>query len=203
MIGTPESDELFLYNVTAEQFVPKDHPLRKIRPLIDAQQIRKLSRALYSHTGRPSIPPEQLFLALVAGYVMGIASDRKIVMQLHCDMAFRWFVGLSMGAKVWDASTFSQNRRRRFDKSGFMEQLFDETVKRAMEAGLVSLHASADGTLVRANASYKSFAPIEVSQSPEDYKASLRSEDTPGSGDSEGEGSGPSEGKGEIGAIRT
>jgi len=183
MIGTPETDDLFLYNVTAEQFVPEDHPLRKIRPIIDAKAVRKLARPLYSHTGRPSIPPEQLFLALVAGYVMGITSDRKIVMQLNCDMAFRWFVGLGMRSKAWDASTFSQNRRRRFDASGFMEKLFDETVKRAMKKGLVSLHASADGTLVRANASYKSFAPIEVNRSPEEYKAALRSEDTQDSED--------------------
>lgn len=177
MIGTTAHDDLFMYNVSAEQFVPEDHPLRRIRPIIDVRKIRKLARPLYSNTGRPSIPPEQLFLALVAGYVMGITSERKIVMQLSCDMAFRWFVGLGMNGKAWDASTFSQNRRRRFDGSGFMDRLFDETVKRAMDAGLVSLHASADGTLVRANASFKSFAPIEVSQGPDEYKKSLRSED--------------------------
>jgi transposase len=178
MIGTPEHDDLFMYNVSADQFVPEDHPLRRIRPIIDARKIRKLARPLYSNTGRPSIPPEQLFLALVAGYVMGITSERKIVMQLNCDMAFRWFVGLGMNGKAWDASTFSQNRRRRFDKSGFMEKLFDDTVKTAMKQGLVSLHASADGTLVRANASYKSFAPIEVPQSAEEFKAAIRAGDT-------------------------
>jgi transposase len=177
MIGTPEHNDLFMYNVSAEQFVPEDHPLRRIRPIIDARKIRKLARPLYSHTGRPSIPPEQLFLALVAGYVMGITSERKIVMQLNCDMAFRWFVGLGMNGKAWDASTFSQNRRRRFDKSGFMEKLFDDTVKTAMKEGLVSLHASADGTLVRANASFKSFAPIEVAQTAEEFKESLRAGD--------------------------
>lgn len=187
MIGTPDHDDLFMYNVSAEQFVPEDHPLRRIRPIIDARKIRKLARPLYSNTGRPSIPPEQLFLALVAGYIMGITSERKIVMQLNCDMAFRWFVGLGMNGKAWDASTFSQNRRRRFDKSGFIEKLFDETVKTAMKQGLVSLHASADGTLVRANASFKSFAPIEVTQSAEEFKAGLRAGDPeedvkPGSG---------------------
>lgn len=177
MIGTPEHEELFMYNVSVEQFVPEEHPLRRIRPIIDAKKIRKLARPLYSNTGRPSIPPEQLFLALIAGYVMGITSERKICIQLQCDMAFRWFVGLGMQGKAWDASTFSQNRRRRFDKAGFMEKLFDETVKRAMKEGLVSLHVSADGTLVRANASYKSFAPIEVGMSPEDFKAGIRAED--------------------------
>jgi hypothetical protein len=46
-----------------------------------------------------------------------------------------------------------------------------------MAEGLVSRHVSADGTLVRANASYKSFLPIEVALDPEEYKRRLRRED--------------------------
>jgi hypothetical protein len=63
-----------------------------------------------------------------------------------------------------------------------LEQLFDDTVKRAMAAGLVSRHVSADGTLVRANASFKSFVPLEVALDPEDYKRRLRAEDDPDHG---------------------
>ena len=50
-------------------------------------------------------------------------------------------------------------------------------MKKAEKAGLISRHVSADGTLVRANASYKSFAPIEVVISSEEYKSGLRSSD--------------------------
>ena len=92
-------------------------------------------------------------------------------------MALRWFVGLNLDQDAWDASTFSQNRRRRFDASGVLEKLFDETVKRAMKEGLISRHVSADGTLVRANASFKSFVPIEVAMDPEEYKKRLRAQD--------------------------
>jgi hypothetical protein len=92
-------------------------------------------------------------------------------------MALRWFVGLNLDQDAWDASTFSQNRRRRFDASGVLEKLFDETVKQAMAQGLVSRHVSADGTLVRADASYKSFVPIEVAMDPEEYKRRLRLQD--------------------------
>jgi IS5 family transposase len=98
-------------------------------------------------------------------------------MELQCNMALRWFVGLNLDEQPWDASTFSQNRRRRFDETGVLERLFDETVKRAMAEGLVRRHVSADGTLVRANASYKSFAPLEVALDPEEYKRRLRAED--------------------------
>jgi transposase len=177
MMGISEGQPTFYYNMSIEQFVPQDHPLRAIRPLIDVKAIRRECRELYSPIGRPSIPPEQLFLALVGGYLLGIASDRKLVMELQCNMALRWFVGLGMEENAWDASTFSQNRRRRFDRSAILERVFDQTVKRAMAENLVSRHVSADGTLVRANASFKSFVPIEVAMDPEEYKRRLRSSD--------------------------
>ena len=122
-------------------------------------------------------------MALVGGYLLGVTSERKLVMELQCNMALRWFVGLNLDQDAWDASTFSQNRRRRFDEAGLLEKLFDGTVKRAMAAGLVSRHVSADGTLVRANASFKSFVPLEVALDPEEYKRRLRAQDRMEDGD--------------------
>jgi len=177
MMGESDPQRGLFYQLSLESFVPSEHPLRRIRPLIDERAIRRACRKLYAPNGRPSIPPEQLFLALVGGYLLGIPSDRKLVMELQCNMALRWFVGLNLDQDAWDASTFSQNRRRRFDASGVLEKLFDETVKRAMAEGLVSRHVSADGTLVRANASYKSFVPIEVAMDPDEYKKRLRAQD--------------------------
>lgn len=177
MMGESDPQRSMFYTLSLESFVPTEHPLRRIRPLIDERAIRRACRPLYSEIGRPSIPPEQLFLALIGGYLLGIPSDRKLVMELQCNMALRWFVGLNLDEAAWDASTFSQNRRRRFDESGVLERLFDATVKRAIAEGLVSRHVSADGTLVRANASYKSFVPIEVAMDPTEYKRRLRSQD--------------------------
>jgi transposase len=177
MMGDSDPQPTFYYNISLEKFVPTDHPLRTIRPLIDTATIRELCKGLYAPIGRPSIPPEQLFLALLGGYLLGVTSERKLVMELQCNMALRWFVGLDLDEDAWDASTFSQNRRRRFDRSGVLEKLFDETVERAMAEKLVSRHVSADGTLVRANASFKSFEPIEVDMAPEEYKGHLRAKD--------------------------
>jgi transposase len=177
MMGHADSQRTLFYQLSLETFVPPEHPLRAIRPLIEEAAIRRACRALYAPIGRPSIPPEQMFLALVGGYLLGITSERKLVMELQCNMALRWFVGLNLDQDAWDASTFSQNRRRRFDESGLLEQLFDDTIKRAMAAGLVSRHISVDGTLVRANASFKSFVPIEVALDPAEYKRRLRAQD--------------------------
>jgi len=174
MMGHRDPQRTLFYQLSLETFVPQEHPLRAIRPLIEDQAIRRACRDSYAPIGRPSIPPEHLFLVLVGGYLLGITSERKLVMELQCNMALRWFVGLNLDQDAWDASTFSQNRRRRFDESGLLEQLFDETIKRAMAAGLVSRHVSADGTLVRANASFKGFVPIEVALDPAEYRRRLR-----------------------------
>src|SRR5262249_13722264 len=147
MMGQGDPQRAFFYNISLETFVPNDHPLRAIRPFSDDRAIRRTCRDLYSPIGRPSIPPEQLFLALVGGYLLGVTSDRKLVVELHCNMALRWFVGLNLDQQPWDASTFSQNRRRRFDESGVLERLFDETVKPAMAEALVSPHLPAHPTL--------------------------------------------------------
>ena len=177
MVGDKDPQVDFMYNSAPDAFVPADHPLRRIRPLIDAEAIHRECAPLYSKVGRPSVPPEQLFLALLGGYILGVRSDRRLVMELECNMALKWFVGLQMTQKVWDASTFSQNRRRRFDQSGILERLFDQTVQKAIDAGLASRHLSADGTLVRANVSFKSLEPIELTMDPEEYKRTLRAQD--------------------------
>ena len=157
--------------------MPEDHPLRAISPLIDTKRLRKICAPLYSHPGRPSVPPEKLFLAIISGYIFGVFSERKVMIELERNLALRRFVDLGLTEHVWDASTFSQNRRRRLDESGVLVMLFGETVKLAMKGDLISRHMSADGTLVRANASYKSFRPIEVSMDGVEYKEKLRSED--------------------------
>src|SRR5262249_53114136 len=182
MMGQANPQRGLFYQLSLESFVPAEHPLRAIRPLLDDAALRRVCRPLYAPIGRPSIPPEQLLLALVGGYVLGVTSERKLVMELQCNMALRWFVGLNLDADAWDASTFSQNRRRRFDAASVLEQLFDATIKEAMRAGLVSRHVSAEGTLVRANASYKSFVPLEVALDPEEYKRRLRAQDPPDDG---------------------
>jgi len=104
--------------MSIEQFVPLDHPLRAIRPLIDKQAIRRECRGLYCPTGRASIPPEQLFLALVGGYLLGIASERKLVMELQCNMALRWFVGFGLEEQPWDANKTAKAPRTKASTKG-------------------------------------------------------------------------------------
>jgi transposase len=172
MMGTADPQPSMFYHINVEQCVTADHPMRKIRPLIDTARIRQLCEPLYAEVGRPSIPPEQLFLAILGG-----TAERALGRERTGNVVLRWFVGLDLDQTPWDHSTFSQNRKRRFTESGLLERLFDETVARAITQQLVSHHTTVDGTLVQANASHKSFVPIEVFLKPEEYTQRIRSLD--------------------------
>ena len=172
MMGTADPQPSMFSHINLGQYVPADHPMGKIRPLIDTVRIRQLCEPLYAETGRPSIPPEQMFLAL-----LGVTSARAVVRELTGNLVWRWFVGLDLVQMPRDHTTFSQNRKRRFTESGLLERLYDETVTRAIKQKLISQHTTLDGTLVQANASHKSFVPMEVFLKPEEYKQWLRSLD--------------------------
>ena len=104
----------FFSYIRPEERIPADHPLREIRKLVH-EVLHELSHSfgkLYSHEGRPSIPPEQLLSALLLQVFYGLRSERQLMEQLNYNLLFRWFVGLSPDDPVWDATTFTKNRDR-------------------------------------------------------------------------------------------
>src|SRR5690606_7715867 len=139
--------------------IPQDHPIRSLKKLVD-EALEKLSKdfdRLYSHTGRPSIPPEQLLRALLIQIFFSVRSERQLVEQLDYNMMFRWFVGLNLDDEVWNATTFTKNRDRLLEGE-VAERFFEEVLAIAKKQGLVSHeHFTVDGTIIEAWASHKSF----------------------------------------------
>jgi transposase len=112
---------------------------------------------MYTAFGRPSIAPEKLLRALLLQVLYTIRSERMLMEQLEYNLLFRWFVGLNMDEPVWVPTVFSKNRDRLME-GNIAERFFDEILKQASTAGLVSdEHFSVDGTLIEAWASQKSF----------------------------------------------
>lgn len=92
---------MFSY-VSLNARVPTDHPLRRLRLLVDAilANMSGLFDASYSHTGRSSIPPEHLLRALLLQILFTIRSERLLMEQLDYNLLFRWFVGLGIDDTV-------------------------------------------------------------------------------------------------------
>jgi Transposase domain (DUF772) len=104
------SGALFSY-VDVEARIAAKHPFRAMRRLTNAALAELDGRfcALYEACGRPSIAPERLLRATLLPLLYSIRSERQLVERLEFDMLFRWFVGLSIDEKAFDASTFSKN----------------------------------------------------------------------------------------------
>jgi len=151
-----EPDSMFSY-VSPEQRIPKDHPLRAIRALVD-DVLRDMSREfdrLYAAIGRPSIPPERLLRAQLLQIFYSIRSERLLMEQLDYNLLFRWFVGLPMDEPVWAPTVFTKNRDRLLNQK-IARSFFRRVLERAQ--GLMSdEHFTVDGTLIEAWASHKSF----------------------------------------------
>jgi transposase len=166
-----------------EDRVPVDHPLRMIRRLVDESlyAMTGMLSTMYSHTGRPSIPPERLIRALLLQVLYTIRSERQLVEQLDYKLLYRWFVGLGMDETVWDATSFTRNRQRLIDADAG-RALMAAILGQAREQKLLSdEHFSVDGTLIEAWASQKSFQRKDA-EPPEDggsdFRGQRRTNDT-------------------------
>ena len=170
--GDVRTAALFSY-LSCEARVPKDHPLRPIRALVD-QALAVLSPVfdqLYADIGRPSIAPEKLLRALLLQALYSVRSERQLMEQLDDNLLFRWFPrvgpggrprtgsGLAMDAPIWDVTVFTKNRERLLAgevAARFFPAVLGQSEVRAL---LSDEHFSVDGTLIEAFASMKSFTP--------------------------------------------
>ncbi len=161
--------------VTLDQLVPRDHLLRLIDTHIRFDFIREKTEGRYcANNGRPAIDPVVLFKMLFIGYLFGVRSERRLVREVEVNVAYRWFLGLRLTDKVPDASTLSQNRRRRFAGTGIEQEIFDAIVEQAIEHKLIGGRVLyTDSTHLKANANKRHFEQVEVEQTPAAYLAEL------------------------------
>lgn len=161
--------------VTLESLVPADHLLRKIDAVIDFSFIHDRVAGLYcADNGRPALDPVMLFKALFVGYLFGIRSERQLVREIEVNVAYRWFLRLGLTDKVFDASTLSQNRRRRYRDVSVAQDIFDHIVEQAIARGLVDgTVLYTDSTHLKANANKNKWDKAVVSKSRADYWEAL------------------------------
>lgn len=175
MLRKPTPHQTALEMVSLESLVPPDHLVRKIDAVIDFSFIHDRVADLYcADNGRPALDPVLMFKALFLGYLFGIRSERQLVREIEVNMAYRWFLRLGLTDKVFDASTLSQNRRRRYTDSSVAQDIFDGIVEQAIKHGLVDGSVLyTDSTHLKASANKNRFDRAVVSKSRSDYWEAL------------------------------
>jgi transposase len=141
------------YEFSLERHVPESHMVRSLDRFVDLSAIRAHLQPYYSDIGRPSIDPELMIRMLLLGYCFGIRSERRLCEEVHLNLAYRWFCRLGLEGDVPNHSTFSKNRHGRFRESDLLRELFETTVQRCVEEGLVGGEGFAvDASLIKADA---------------------------------------------------
>ncbi|WP_374562048.1 IS1182 family transposase [Sinobaca sp. H24] len=178
MLGKAKNHRRDQVTVSVEELVPADHFLRTIDTMIDFQFIEEKLAAYYSPTiGRPSIPPITLFKMMFIGYFYGIRSERQLEKELQTNVAYRWFLGLSLTDRIPDHSTISWNRQTRFLDTTVFEDIFNAIVHQAEGHGLVDGRILvSDSTHVKANANKNKFLRKAKSPKVPAYLAELEAE---------------------------
>jgi len=171
MLRKPSPQQTALEMVSLDGLVPKDHLLRKIDAVIDFSFIHDRVAGLYCpDNGRPPLDPTVMFKALFIGYLFGVRSERQLVREIEVNVAYRWFLGLKLTDPVFDASTLSQNRRRRYHDTSVAQTIFDTIVEQAIAKGLVDgTVLYTDSTHLKANANKNRYDTAVVAKSRADY----------------------------------
>src|SRR5467141_3373217 len=189
MRGTDQQQSHVFSYISPEQRVRSDHPLRPVRAMVDEilKQLSPQFQKMYAKVGRPSIPPEQLLRALLLQMLYSVRSERLLMEEMDYNILFRWFVGLNLDDRVWDATVFTKNRDRLLE-ADVAKEFLARVVGQAREKGWTSdEHFTVDGTLLEAWASVKSFQPKDKKSSPPpddpgnptlDYRGEKRSNET-------------------------
>ena len=133
--------------------IPKDHLLVKINDTADFSFVYDLLKDKYSSFGRESKDPAMMVKILLLEYLYFL-SDVEIAKRIQTDVAFRWFLGLSIYDPTPDDTTISHFRVNRLDSEN-LEQIFNEIVKLCIELDLVKTRRYLpDTTDVAANANF-------------------------------------------------
>ena len=168
MRGLAARQATMLTAVTPDVLVPKGHPIRQIKPIVEAALARlsPIFDRMYAESGRPSIPPEHLLKGCLLIALFSVRSERQFCERLQYDLLFKWFLDLNIMDPAFDHSVFAKNKERLLGHA-VAREFFSAIVEEARRRQLLSEeHFTVDGTLLEAWASMKSFRPKDERGDP-------------------------------------
>lgn len=166
MIGDRKCQEpLFIIPGSLRDLIPDDHLLKQVDAILDLSWLRPLVAHTYCRdNGRPSIPPESVLRLMLAGFLLGIVHDRRLVREAQVNLAIRWFAGYDLHEALPEHSTLTIIRQR-WGADRF-KQVLQRSVAQCVQAGLVGGEAGhLDATLIRADVSWESLVAVYVERS--------------------------------------
>jgi transposase len=121
--------------VVFEKLIPADHYLRRLKAAIDFEPVRALVAECYAvGMGAPAEDPVRMLKLSVLQFHYDL-SDSQVIRQAQVNVAFRFFLDLSLESRLPVSSLLSQFRTR--VGSARFTQIFNEILGQARAQGLV------------------------------------------------------------------
>ena len=153
-VKRPERRQMMWQEMSLEQLVAGDHPVRAVWAYVDSLDLSPLYqkiKAVEGGVGRNAVDPRILFALWMFATIEGISSARQIARLCKRDAPYMWICG-GVGVNYHLLSDF------RVDHTDFLDDLLVDTIATLMNQELVTLNEVAqDGMRVRANAGKSSF----------------------------------------------
>ena len=159
MLGHKDRDQLELFIAgSLWQLVPEDHFLARMDCVFDLGWLgEEVADCYCTDNGRPGIDPEVAVRLLLAGLLLGIVHDRRLMREAQVNIAIRWFIGYGLHERLPDHSSLTRIRQR-WGEERFRE-IFKRTVTACLEARIATAEVvHIDASLIRANVSWDSLA---------------------------------------------
>src|SRR3712207_45432 len=137
--------------------VPDDHILARVDRVLDLSWLRADVQHVYAAdgAGRPGIDPEAAIRVMLAGFLLGIVHDRRLLREAQVNIAIRWFAGFGLHEALPDHSSLTRIRQRW--GAELFRHVFARTVRAAVAAGIAKGEvAHIDATLIRADVAWES-----------------------------------------------
>lgn len=165
MLGRKERDQLELFiSGSLRQLIPDDHILVRVDRVLDLSWLRREVADLYcTDNGRPGIDPEVAVRLMLAGFLLGLVHDRRLMREAQVNVAIRWFVGYGLHEELPDHSSLTRIRQR-WGAERF-RNIFQRTVQACIAAKIAKgeiVHV--DASLIRADVSWESLAERHVDE---------------------------------------
>jgi transposase len=160
MLGSkPRGQFELLMAGSLRDLVPDDHVLARVDRVLDLRWLRAEVRGCYAAdgAGRPGIDPEAAVRLMLAGFLLGIVHDRRLMREAQVNLAIRWFAGYGLHEALPDHSSLTRIRQR-WGAERF-RRVFARTVQACVAAGIAKgevVHI--DSSLVRADVSWGAIA---------------------------------------------
>lgn len=163
MLGSRNRDQLeFMVCGSLRDLVPDDHVLARVDRVLDLGWLRSEVADLYADgIGRPGIDPEAALRLMLAGFLLGIVHDRRLMREAQVNLAIRWFAGFGLHDRLPDHSSLTRIRQR-WGADRF-RRIFERTVLACVKAKIATgevVHV--DASLIRADVAWESLAVRHV-----------------------------------------